>query len=281
MTVNNSRRRFLRLVGGAFASAPVLGAAAGCDPGKPDAAAMSTPTAAPMATFPPGATTPDTNIPRLAEAGRLHAGARRNDLEVIWQLDTEQKIVALTFDDGPDPKVSKLLYDILDETMTKATFFLVGRRVVQYAKLLHGRMDRHEVGNHTYTHQSLFLKDDIAALKDLNDAHKAITAVVGREPRLLRPPYSHVNGNTLIAAAALGYDIVMWNQHIGDQEYASDEPKLVEDVVNATSPGSIVLGHDAGDRRLIAIRNLPKIIQQLRRRKYEFVTISELRAASR
>lgn len=283
MTTNHTRRDLLYLAGGGLASVAAAGAtAAACSVrDRSGATAGPRPEATSMATFPPGPTTSGTNIPRMAEGGRLHPGARRSGLEVIWQVDTKQKIVALTFDDGPTSNVSGFLYNVLDEANIKATFFMVGERVLQNAKLIHGRMDRHEVGNHTHSHQSLFLKDDAAAKKDLQDAHKAITAVVGREPRLLRPPYSHVNGSTLVAAASLGYDIVMWNRYIGDQQYERDEPKLVEDVVNAVSPGSIVLGHDAGEKRLIAIRNLPKIIEELKRRHYEFVTISELRAASR
>jgi peptidoglycan/xylan/chitin deacetylase (PgdA/CDA1 family) len=230
-----------------------------------------------MATLPPGPTTPGTNIPRIAEGGRLSHGARRHRLNVIWEIDTRQKAVAFTFDDGPDPAVSRALLDELDEAKVKATFFMVGERVLANARVVHGRMTRHEVGNHTFSHQSLFLKDQAETVEELKKAHHAIRTVIGREPTLLRPPYSHVNGNTLLAAAWMGYDIVMWNQYIGDSAYINDESRLVEDVVAAVTPGSIVLGHDAGDRRLIAVRNIPKIIQELRRRKYEFVTVSELR----
>jgi peptidoglycan/xylan/chitin deacetylase (PgdA/CDA1 family) len=279
--MKDGRRGFLRLVGGAVVSLPAIGAAAACtaDPGA-TAGASPTPGPEPVLTFPPGdGTSSGTNIPRLAEGGRLARGTKRHHLEVIWEIDTREKVVALTFDDGPDPAVSAFLYEALEEAKVGATFFMVGRRVLDNAKLLSGRMHRHEVGNHTFDHTSLFLQDQTAIRKNLLDAHGAITSVVGREPTLLRPPYSHVNGNTLLAAAEIGYDIVMWNQYIGDQAYVNDEDKLVADVIAAITPGSIVLAHDSGASRMIAIRNVPKIIRELKRRKYEFVTVSQLRAA--
>ena len=127
----------------------------------------------------------------------------------------------------------------------------------------------------------MFRKNYPLTLKDLSSAHRAIEEVTGRVPRLFRPPYSHVNGHTLLACTALGYDLVMWNRYIGDRAFQDNEPGLVDEVVNAAAPGAIFLGHDAGKLRLIAIRNLAKIIQELKRLKYEFVTISQLREISR
>jgi peptidoglycan/xylan/chitin deacetylase (PgdA/CDA1 family) len=285
MSTTGSRRGFLRLVGGAVTGAAVLGTAATSDPGQ--AAPMEPPPPPPIddlsprvVTFPAGPTTSGTNIPRLVgEGGRLHPGAKRGGLEVVWQVDAAQKLIALTFDDGPVPGVSDVLYDVLDDTKTSATFFLVGTRVLQFADMLRGRMDRHEVGNHTFTHQSTFTKTDGETMKDLTDAHRAVAQVLGREPRLFRPPYSHVNGGTLIAAAAMGYDIVMWDNNIAYQGYENDGDMLVRDVVESMHPGSIVLCHDGGPEYLIGIRNLPNIIRELKQQGYEFVTVSDLRSA--
>lgn len=284
MSSGQPRRSILRALGFAAAGASVVGTAAACRSDENMHAASGVqwaqPQATPIATFPPGPTSTGTNIPVLAEGNALGGGARRHDLDIVWQVDTRQNLVALTFDDGPDPAVSPMLYQILEDTRTKATFFMVGERVLNNPKVIHGRMDRHEVGNHTFSHESLFLKNTDEALEDLKQAHRAITAIIGREPTLLRPPWAHINGNTLVAAAHLGYDIVMWNGFIGDEAYVNREEQLIEDVVHAVIPGSVLLGHDAGESRMIAIRNLPKIIEELKRRKFEFVTISELRSAA-
>jgi peptidoglycan-N-acetylglucosamine deacetylase len=285
MPPGHQRRSFIRMVGGTVVGAGALVSASACTEDKPELVQASTepsgkaaqPT--PFATFPPGPTSSGTNIPRLAEAGRLNSGAQGHSVEVIWQIDSTQKLVALTFDDGPDPDLSPMLYDVLDNTATKATFFLIGSKVTKYAKILQGRMDRHEVGNHTHSHESMFLKDQAQAYDDMLKSHRAIHTVTGKEPRLLRPPYGHINGNTLLAAGSMGYDIAMWSGYIGDDAYIGKEDQLVSDVVKAAAPGTIFLGHDSGERRAIAIRNIAAIIRQLRERKFEFVTVSELRQA--
>jgi peptidoglycan/xylan/chitin deacetylase (PgdA/CDA1 family) len=281
--MTGSRRGFLRLVGGTLAGAAVVGAAA---TSKAKDLTVEVPPEEPLGPptvqidFPAGELTAGTDVPRLVgEGGRQHPNAKRHSLEVIWNMDMEKKLVALTFDDGPVPGVSEMLYDILDEAKVKATFFMVGKRVREFEGLLNKRMDRHEVGNHTYSHESLFNKTDSDALQDMNDAHKAIAEVIGREPTLFRPPYSHVSGGTLVAAAAMGYDIVMWNNNIGYTGFEGDEARLVREVVQTTTPGSIVLCHDGGPEYLISIRNVPNIIAELKKQGYEFVTIPELRTA--
>jgi peptidoglycan/xylan/chitin deacetylase (PgdA/CDA1 family) len=300
MTTQHERRDFLRLMGSAAVVAGGLGAAAACGktpdntaekanaavasnaPAKDlggEGAGAASPQPTPSTLHLEGPLSSGTNVPVLAEGGRLQTGAKRHRLEIVWQVDTDQKLVALTFDDGPDPRVSPLLYDILDETETKATFFLVGERVLKNHELIRGRMDRHEVGNHTYRHESMFVKNKEQALDDLSKTHKAIASVTGKEPRLFRPPYSHLNGNTMLAAGTMGYDVVMWSGYIGDEAYVGREAALVSDAVKNAGPGVIILAHDAGEVRLIAIRRMAMIIQQLRAERYEFVTVSELRSA--
>jgi peptidoglycan-N-acetylglucosamine deacetylase len=293
MTTQHERRDFLRLMGSAAVVAGGLGAAAcGTTTAKsPDSVPAAVASEAPVkdlgaeggvaATPEPtpstlhleGPLSSGTNVPVLAEGGRLPNGARRHQLEIVWQVDTGQKLVALTFDDGPDPRVSPLLYE------TRATFFLVGERVLKNHELIRGRMDRHEVANHTYRHESMFIKNREQAYEDLSKAHKAISSVTGKEPKLFRPPYSHLNGNTMLAAGTMGYDVVMWSGYIGDEAYVGRESALVSDAVNGAAPGVIILAHDAGESRLIAIRRMAAIIQQLRMQRYEFVTVSELRSA--
>lgn len=300
MPANNARRGFFRLVGGALAGVATVGAAEACSgpapaaqnpaatptpsptlPGAVDTTATAFPSAQPMMTFPPGPVSDGTNIPRLAEAGTVPQGAHRHGLEIVWRVNTDQKLVALTFDDGPSPELSPMLYDILDETKTRATFFMVGERVLSYPEVIRGRMDRHEVANHTNSHRSLFNLSRDEAVEELTKAHKAITGVVGREPTLMRPPFGHVAGSTLVAAASMGYSIVMWDNYIGDSYYLGHEDDLVAQVVKSAAPGQVILGHDSGEVRRIGIRNVPRIIAELRRRGYAFVTVSELMEASR
>lgn len=198
-------------------------------------------------------------------------------VDVAWAVNTSQKLVALTFDDGPMPNWTPMVHNILDEEKVKATFFLVGQRLVRNARLVHGRMDRHEAGNHTWAHRDLSQLDHGAALAQMKQAHAAIATITGREPRHLRPPYGNVGGTTLSAAGTLGYGLILWSIKMLEKTYEKDPPKLVDYIVGNTTPGTILLAHDTGrPDRLVALRNLATMIRRLRAKGFEFVTVSEL-----
>jgi peptidoglycan-N-acetylglucosamine deacetylase len=190
-----------------------------------------------------------------------------------------QKLVALTFDDGPRPDYTPRFLDVLDEARVPATFFLVGRNLERHAGLVRGRLDRHEVGNHSWSHDDLATLDLTGARRELERAHDAIRRHTGREPALMRPPYGHLGGSTVLAADAMGYDIVLWSHQMRERKYAGDPTAQAQDLIGTVRPGSIVLAHDAGDeRRLIALNALPAMIAGLQEAGYRFVTVSELLA---
>ncbi|MEV0402311.1 polysaccharide deacetylase family protein [Actinoallomurus sp. NPDC050550] len=202
-------------------------------------------------------------------------------VDVFWAVNTQQKVVALTFDDGPLPNYTPLVHDALDEAKIPATFFLVGKRVEQHARLLHGRMDRHEVGNHTWAHTNLSPLSLNTAYRSVKRAHEMIVRVTGKEPRLLRPPWGQLGGTTLQVAGRLGYDVALWSLLITDRSHPHDPKGLIDFVVDSALPGSIVLGHDAGGgrSRLTLARALPEMIKRLKTKGFEFVTVSDLIAA--
>jgi peptidoglycan/xylan/chitin deacetylase (PgdA/CDA1 family) len=196
---------------------------------------------------------------------------------VTWAVNTSQKLVALTFDDGPMPNWTPMVHDILDEQKVKATFFLVGQRLVRNARLVHGRMDRHEAGNHTWAHRDLSHLDHREALAQVQRAHAAIKTITGKEPRHLRPPFGNIGGTTLSAAGSLDYNLVLWSIKMLEKTFEKDPHKLVDYVVTNTVPGTILLAHDTGNPdRLVALRNLATMIRRLRAKGFEFVTVSEL-----
>ena len=190
---------------------------------------------------------------------------------------TAEKLVALTFDDGPLPRYTPRFLDVLDETRVPATFFLVGRHLETHADLIRDRLDRHEVGNHSWSHDDLATLDLAGVRRELERTHEAIRRHTGRDATLMRPPYGHLGGSTVLAADAMGYDIVLWSHQMRERRYAGDPAGQARDLIGAARPGSIVLAHDAGDeRRLVALGALPAMIAGLRARGYRFVTVSEL-----
>ncbi|GAA2401914.1 hypothetical protein Cme02nite_57840 [Catellatospora methionotrophica] len=205
-----------------------------------------------------------------------HKGAVR----VLWHVTTDRRQIALTFDDGPEPEWTPRVLDALDELGAKATFFVVGERLVRNATLVKGRYARHEVGNHTWAHKDLAQRDEKAVRDQLRRCHDAIGEHVGRAPTLLRPPWGHLAGTTLTVAEEFGYDVVMWSQRMRENLFVDHPEGIVADTAEQARPGAIVLAHDTGpDDRLVCIANLKGIVTELRTRGYELVTVSELLAA--
>ncbi|SDY67369.1 Peptidoglycan/xylan/chitin deacetylase, PgdA/CDA1 family [Micromonospora pattaloongensis] len=206
----------------------------------------------------------------------------RGELLVTWAVETDRKLVALTFDDGPRPEWTTLVLDTLERHRAPATFFMVGQRAQRHAPVVRGRMNGHEVGNHTWAHRDLARTDPAEARTELRRAHDAIQEATGQGPSLLRPPYGHLGGGAVLAAAELGYHLVFWSQQMLEKHFHDDPGAQAREVVAKTQPGTILLAHDVGKpERLVGIRALPELIEGLRGRGYEFVTVSELMRARR
>ncbi|WP_236718010.1 polysaccharide deacetylase family protein [Actinoplanes sp. TFC3] len=198
-------------------------------------------------------------------------------VKIHYFQPTAEKVVALTFDDGPLPDYTPRFLDALDTAQVPATFFLVGSHLEEHADLVRGRLDRHEVGNHSWSHDDLATLDLDGARRELERTHEAIKRHLGREVTVMRPPYGHLGGSTVLAADTMGYDIALWSHQMHERNFADDPAGQARNLIETVRPGSIVLAHDAGDkRRLIALNSLPAMIAGLKTRGYEFVTLSEL-----
>jgi len=201
---------------------------------------------------------------------------------VTWHVETSEPVVAFTFDDGPGPKWTSEVLDALEHYQVPATFFLVGQNVAAHGDLLRGRLDRHEVGNHTWSHPDLATMDAPTVSKQLARAHDTIQAVTGREPKLFRPPYGHIGGSTLMVADKAGYSLVLWSQKMNEDKYVQNPPGQAQDIVEHARPGQIILAHDVGSaNRYVALSQLGAMFTGLRQRGFRFVTVSELMAIGR
>lgn len=216
-----------------------------------------------------------------APAGVARTWSARGALTVRWHVRTDQPLVALTFDDGPGPRWTPMVLDALDDRAAPATFFVVGRELARYASLVRGRLARHELGNHTWSHRDLAELDETGVADQLERAHAAIRRYTGRVPTLMRPPWGHLGGSTLTVADEMGYDVVLWSQQMREEEFRHDPPAQTRDIVGAVRPGSIVLAHDIGPvTRLVTLRQLAAMVDGIRARGLRLVTVSELIAAA-
>ena len=185
---------------------------------------------------------------------------------------TGNKVIALTFDDGPGPHTAHLL-DILDQYGAKATFFLIGSKVSGQASIVRSIQARgHQLGNHSWSHPELpkLPVDQIASEIDrTNDAIKQATGVT---PAILRPPYGAVNGVVLEQLRLRGMSSILWS--VDTRDWADRNSDIVcSRAVAGAQPGAIILMHDIHQTSVGAV---PCILSALKQQGYSFVTVQGL-----
>jgi len=194
---------------------------------------------------------------------------------ITYRAPTDAPVVALTFDDGPSDQYTARILDILDRHDTPATFFTIGEHVVRYPSLARRAAERHEVGNHTWSHPNLSLANAPTATSQLSVAAKAISTVIGRPPIAFRPPYGAFSGATAMVATGLGYPIVLWDFEFN--QHGESAAVNLHRMVRATRAGSIILGHDGGTLNCdVVVEVLPPLIDGIRSRGFRFVALSDL-----
>jgi polysaccharide deacetylase family sporulation protein PdaB len=193
---------------------------------------------------------------------------------VIRNVPISQKVVALTFDDGPLNNTTPEILGILKEKNVKATFFVVGERVKRFPKLVQQEIeDGHEVGTHTYSHPNLTKLRKNQLEEELNNTEEAILAVAPK-PTLFRPPGGSYNDTIIKLTRDKGYLTILWS--IDTLDWRSPPVgDIVNSVLKNIKPGSIILLHD-GKYPSPTPEAVEFIIDSLRSLGYEFVTVSEL-----
>lgn len=203
--------------------------------------------------------------------------------EGIIRRGPDLKVVALTFDDGPSPKYTPRVLDILRKEEVKATFFLVGKHVEKYPDLAKRIVEEgHEIGNHTYSHRDLVPATRKVIIKEVKKAEKVIEEACGVRPIFLRPPRGIYSNAVRKLLLNLGYIILLWS--LSSLDWSGASPKLIlSRVKRYVGRGSIILFHDSGalikpegGSRENMVKALPEVIKYLKNSGYKFVTISEL-----
>lgn len=190
----------------------------------------------------------------------------------IWKVDRKEKLAAITFDDGPNPRTPKLL-ETLAEKGVKATFFIVGGMAENNPDILRRIAEEgHEIQNHTYSHRNLRYLQDIEIEQELVRTAAIIGKLTGRSTRFFRPPGGHQNGNLHSAAGKFGFSSVFWTVNCSKNEGTTPD-NIIKQVSSETTPGSIILMHNVEEVTLMA---LPRVLDALKAKGYRLVTLSEL-----
>ena len=208
---------------------------------------------------------------------------------VVQRAGAQPRMLALTFDDGPDPTWTPQILDVLEQAHVPATFFVIGENGLQHPQLLNRIVaDGSEIGNHTYTHPNLALASPTETSLELNMTQRMVEAYTGRAMRLFRAPYfgdaepttADEIGPALEAQKA-GYTVVGLHVDPNDWQRPGTDSivRQVVDQVHSAKPGNsqnIILLHDGGGDRSQTVAALPRIIATLRAEGYRFVPVSEL-----
>jgi peptidoglycan-N-acetylglucosamine deacetylase len=190
-------------------------------------------------------------------------------------LPTKEKIISLTFDDGPWPKTTLQVLDILKKNDIKATFFLIGRMLKEHPEIAKQVVaDGHALGNHTWSHSYRWMNKQQAA-REIDDTAQLIYKTTGVKTRYFRPPGRIMDNGVVDYAKKKNYAVVNWsNDSIDYRPYSA--ARVARNVLQRAQTFDIVLMHDGGGDRSATVKALPQIIAKLKQQKYRFVTLPEL-----
>lgn len=198
---------------------------------------------------------------------------------VINHGPKEEKVIALTFDDGPHPTYTNQILDILKEYDVKATFFVLGKFAEAYPDIIIRQwQEGHEIGNHTYSHVDAKRVSKKVLYNEYKKTQEIIENLINHQPRLFRPPYGSFDSQALDIMEMHDSIIVLWSAHQDSKDWSNPD---VEEIVNITLSnirnGDIILFHDyVYYDESSTVEALKEIIPELKSRGYRFVTISEL-----
>ena len=199
---------------------------------------------------------------------------------IVWKVETWAPLVALSFDDGPDPVYTPQVLDILARHEARATFFLIGENARRHPELVRRiRAMGHEVGNHTDTNRSTVLMSMPRFSDSLLKAEAALAMPEG-EPKLFRPGGGWIRPAQLDLAIQRGYTCILGSAQAWDPK-RPPAAYIRWAVTKNLAPGAIVVLHDAGGDRSKTVAALPAILEAGRAKGLRFVTISDLMGAPR
>lgn len=195
-------------------------------------------------------------------------------LDQIRHVATAERVIAMTFDDGPHQILTPQVLDILAARQIKASFFVIGNRVAQMPALVARiAQEGHEIGNHSWSHPHMGQMPDHAVLNQIDRTVDAVVTATGHRPVLMRPPYGDFTmPQSRMVRLARNMPTIMWS--VDPQDWRRPGGFAIADhIIRHAAPGSIVLAHDTVND---TIRNLPHALDALLVQGYRFVTISEL-----
>jgi peptidoglycan/xylan/chitin deacetylase (PgdA/CDA1 family) len=195
----------------------------------------------------------------------------------IKRADTEVKVVALTYDDGPSPYTNQLL-DILDRYQVKATFFELGRNIEKHPEIVPLIVARgHELANHSYSHTDMMFKPREFLLSEIEKTDKLLQELgVKQDSISFRPPFGRRFVVLSYLLSQMQKKLILWDVDPQDYDNTLTAEDIANRVIDNVRSGSIVLMHDGGGDRAKTLAATQAIVKTLQSKGYAFKTVSEL-----
>ncbi|QEQ01597.1 polysaccharide deacetylase family protein [Thermosynechococcus sp. CL-1] len=198
--------------------------------------------------------------------------------QLVYQVKPlkPEKVVALTFDDGPWGTSTRQVLQILKEEEVKATFFVLGKHALMYPNIIADIVKAgHAVGNHSWSHPYQPVDPEVAK-QEIENTSALIAKQSQAQTRLFRPPGGNLTTGLVDYAKSKNYAIILWSVDPQDTRPHTTAAQIVERTLKAVRSGSIILLHDGGGDRATTRKALPTLIRRLRQKGYRFVTVPEL-----
>jgi peptidoglycan/xylan/chitin deacetylase (PgdA/CDA1 family) len=206
--------------------------------------------------------------------GAQRGGQRLPDL--VRRGPKTEKVIALTFDDGPDPRFTPRILAILKERHVRATFFMVGRNAEKYPSLVKLIDENGDViGNHTYSHPDLRVESQDQMRLEITRCEDILQSITGKRATLFRPPKGFYDRRALQMLSGLDLQPILWALTVEHKACATPED-MAQRVMQKIEPGEILLAHDGRLNREKTVEAMPLIIDGLKSRGYRFVTVPEM-----
>lgn len=197
----------------------------------------------------------------------------------VWSIPNENNKIYLTFDDGPTPKVTEWVLEELKKYEAKATFFCIGKNINDHIDIFSKTISEgHSIGNHTHNHLNGWNTstegyiDNIQICQTLIDTHYSCGINIAHN-KLFRPPYGKIKKSQAKRLRQLGYQIIMWDVLSADFDQTITPEKCLENVLNNTRSGSIIVFHDSAKAFQNLENTLPKTLEILTQRGFNFEVI--------
>jgi peptidoglycan-N-acetylglucosamine deacetylase len=197
--------------------------------------------------------------------------------EYFTKVNTQQPVLALTYDDGPNPPYTDQLIEVLDQFGAKATFFTIGQNIEARAQTIQKLIaSGHEIGNHSYSHQKLIWKTPAFIRSEIQHTDELLQQLgVKQEGILFRAPFGYKRFTLPYILNQMHKKNILWS--VDPKDYQESNPEVIANhVISNVTPGAIILLHDGGGERGATVAATEIIVRNLQAQGYKFQTVSQM-----